>query len=136
MNRQRFTDGDRSRIALGWRGSGMTQPAYAAMHSISDRALRAWLARFAPSCRNPDEGARLVLKNALEQLQALLRALDAVPAGHPDPDPEPPSPSPAAPVCQPVVESKTASDGLSVHLPMPSRQVPADEPARQPFSWA
>jgi hypothetical protein len=114
----------------------MTQPAYAASHSISDRCLRAWIARFAPRCcAKPDATARLVLENAIQQCHELLRALDADPAGQPEP--EPPSPvSPASAACPRVAESMPAADAVPRRMPILSPTVPVSFPNGTPEATA
>ena len=47
MTKKTFTAAERQQIAAGWHISGMSQPAYAALHGISDRTLREWIVRHA-----------------------------------------------------------------------------------------
>ena len=71
-----LTDQDRARVARGWRRSGLTQPAYAASHGITDRTLRLWLRRWAPTSLHGTEAAREICARAIEHLRALLADLD------------------------------------------------------------
>src|SRR5207302_10884417 len=66
---------DRARIARGWRTSAMTQPAYAAVHGITDRTLRMWIARWAPPCPTGTEAVRAVCERAIQRLRALVDGL-------------------------------------------------------------
>jgi hypothetical protein len=131
MKRTKLSDTDRARIAQGWRASGLSQPAYAARHLITDRTLRAWLARWVPACPSGADAARKIVTTAIERLQALVHVLDADPTVHPDPEP-PASPS-AAPASQPDVELTPAA--VPVQMPVPSPHVPSEETARERFSW-
>jgi hypothetical protein len=70
-----LTDECRARIARGWRQSGRTQAQYAAEHRISDRTLRIWIARWAPSCPSGTEAVRDVCERAIERLRALIDGL-------------------------------------------------------------
>ena len=46
---KKFTDQERADIARGWAASGLSQDLYAASYGVTSRALRGWMARFAPS---------------------------------------------------------------------------------------
>lgn len=72
----RYSDEDRARIARGWRGSKLAQPAYAAAHGITDRTLRAWIARWAPVRVDGGEAAKRILTETIAQLQTLLANVD------------------------------------------------------------
>jgi transposase-like protein len=111
----KISDEDRVRVARGWRKSGMTQAAYAASHGVTDRTLRAWLARWAPSHPASPEVVRELIEQTIERLRGLVANRDAgdgkptpsvdvkavetvPPAVPPRPSPAvPPRPSPAAP---------------------------------------
>lgn len=69
-------DETRAQLAAGWEKSGLSQAEYAARNGISERALRAWRARFVPS-GTPVEEARRILEHAVDKLQALLAGLEA-----------------------------------------------------------
>jgi DNA-binding transcriptional regulator YiaG len=89
MDDARLTNGDRARIARGWRASGLTQPAYAALHAVTDRTLRAWIARWALPCQNAPEATRKMLSDLVERAQTMLAQLtepEAVQEKAPDPD--------------------------------------------------
>src|SRR5712692_6352690 len=99
MEHRQLTDEDRASIARGWRRSGLTQPAYAAAHSITDRTLRAWIARWAPSYPNADKPVRDVCERAIERLRALIADLDShgdSPTAQSPPMPPPPGPASAS----------------------------------------
>jgi hypothetical protein len=69
-------DAARARIARGWASSCLTQAEYAAKYGVSDRALRAWVARFGGGSR-PEARVRAVIEKAITDLEELLAALDA-----------------------------------------------------------
>ncbi len=71
-----FSDEERAAIARRWGDSGLAQDEYAEQFGIAGRTLRLWLARFA-SRQPPLAGARAVLADTVERLQALLAAVDA-----------------------------------------------------------
>lgn len=75
MEHKPLKNEDRARIARGWRPSGQTQPTYAALHGITDRTLRMWVARWAPPCTSGTEVVRDVCERAIERLRALVDAL-------------------------------------------------------------
>src|ERR1700694_3042242 len=91
-SKRTLTDLDRARIARGWRGSNLSQPAYAAEHSITDRTLRAYIARWAPVRPDGSQAVRKIVLDAIDRLQAVLGALeeptspghDEQPTGVPD----------------------------------------------------
>ncbi len=74
MKKQPLTDKMRASIARGWRKSGLSQSAYAATYSVTDRTLRAWVARWAPPCGG--EATRNVVERTIERLRALVAGLD------------------------------------------------------------
>ncbi len=71
-----LNDEARARIARDWRKSGMTQAEYAASHSITDRTLRSWLRRWAPTSLHGTEAVREISARAIEQFRALIADLD------------------------------------------------------------
>jgi len=103
----RLTNEARAAIARKWRGSGQTQAVFAAEHNITDRTLRAWLNRWAPSHPASPEVVRELVEQTIERLRGLVANRDAgdgkpTPSGDVNtvetvPPAVPPRPSPAAP---------------------------------------
>src|SRR2546428_6721997 len=104
---QILTTEARAAIARKWRGSSQTQAVFAAEHGITDRTLRAWLNRWAPSHVASPEVVRELVEQTIERLRGLVANRDAG-DGKPTPSVDvkpvetvppalPPRPSPAAP---------------------------------------
>src|SRR6267143_1205492 len=100
-----LTDQDRARVARGWRRSGLTQPAYAASHGITDRTLRLWLRRWAPTSLHGTEAAREICARAIEHLRALLADLDCNLEEGVAPPPRQLDPPPPGPVVRQPAEA-------------------------------
>lgn len=100
----------RIEIARGWRASCLPQRSYAQQHGISDRTLREWLTRYAPTTPPDIEIVRRVIEDALRDLQALLAGLEPgdeheplqrrAPVTSEPPEPPTPPPAPARRVAQ------------------------------------
>jgi hypothetical protein len=76
-----FTMQERVAFIQGWRSSGLTQEQYCVLHreqgGPSPRCLREWMARLAKP-EGISEEARAVVVRAVEDLQELLQAFDAM----------------------------------------------------------
>ena len=72
----RLTNEERAAIARKWRGSGQTQAVFATEHGITDRTLRAWLNRWAPSHPASPEVVRELVEQVIERLRGLVVASD------------------------------------------------------------
>jgi hypothetical protein len=106
-------DAARARIARGWAPSCLTQAEYAARHGISDRSLRAWMARFAVGSR-PELRVRAIVERALSELEAVRAELDA------DQERRAGSVSDEVPVTLPERRPDAAAPTSSVPKPMPT----------------
>jgi len=72
---QVHTEESKASAARDWHKSEMTQAQYAASLGISDRTLRNWISRWAPTYR--ESPAREVIEDAIERLRDVLVGLDA-----------------------------------------------------------
>jgi hypothetical protein len=112
-----MNDALRAEIARGWAASGLSQREYAALHSISERTLRSWIARFA-SRQPPVEQVRAIIMETIEKLQAVLDGLDQL-GGMPDGD-------------EVDDVAQGASDPTSIGMPVGTEDVPEGEEPDQP----
>lgn len=74
---RKFTDQERAAIAREWAASGLPQDSYAASYGVTGRALRSWLAKFAPS-EPPLSRVEAIIADAIAGLLAVLDALNAL----------------------------------------------------------
>jgi hypothetical protein len=73
----RLTNEARAGIARKWRDSGQTQAVFAAEYGISDRTLRAWIAKWNPAYRASPRIVQEVVEQAIERLRDVLVGLDS-----------------------------------------------------------
>jgi transposase-like protein len=71
-------------IARGLEESGLTMATYAAMHGVSERTLRNWVAIFAQA--DPGLEAKRIVERAIQELSSLLTTLASSPANTSEPD--------------------------------------------------
>lgn len=73
---KRFSTEEKLTVVRAWRVSGQSQAAFCAAHpGIAARTLRTWVR----ACRGPDDSlvrARAVVANAVNELSAVLKAID------------------------------------------------------------
>jgi transposase-like protein len=118
---QILTNEARATIARKWRGSGQTQAVFAAEHGITDRTLRAWLNRWAPSHTASPEVVRELVEQTIERLRELVTNRDAG-DGKPTPSVE----VKAVETVPPAVAPQPSTAARATLHPDPSRGVAWD----------
>jgi hypothetical protein len=93
-SKKTFDVTEKTAIAGGWEGSGLSQEEWAGRHGISSRTLRKYLRRYRPA-RHWDAELQVVASRAIESLNAIIRQMSGGTSTGPEPGgarPEPVQP--------------------------------------------